>query len=70
MVALGHQAQSAQQRQQATTILLLQAARADQVGIFQFAALQQQSGHALVGAGSRVVQGGIHRVGTAAAGRL
>jgi hypothetical protein len=70
VVAFGHQAQPAQQRQQAATVLLLQAARADQVGILQFAALQQQGGHALVGAGSRVVQGGIHGVGTAAAGRL
>ena len=51
MVALGDQAQAPEQEQQATTVLFLQPAGADQVGLLQFPALQQQGGDALVGAG-------------------
>ena len=48
MVAFGDQAQPAEQGQQPTTGLLLQAPRAGEVGVFQLAALQEQCGNALV----------------------
>ena len=51
VVALGDQAQAPEQEQQAAAVLLLQPAGADQVGLLQFPALQQQGGDALIGAG-------------------
>ena len=49
MVSLGHQAQPAQQGQQAAAVLFLQAAGPDQVRLLQLAALQQCTDDALVG---------------------